>query len=235
MSLGGKPVIALVPARGGSKGVSRKNLRVIAGQSLVEFTLHAATGAERVDSVYLSSDAEDILAVGRILGVGLIMRPEKYASDTASATDVVRHFVGELPKNIVSRDPYIVYLQPSSPLRSAHHIDSAVIEMEKRQEHALMSVVELVKSPFKSFLIDSYGRLQSLFDEKLSNSRRQDLPKAYIPNGAIYIFRLSDFLARDGFPSNGSLPFVMTEEESIDIDTEEDIRYLEQYFGEKHG
>lgn len=235
MSLGGKPVIALVPARGGSKGVSRKNLRVIAGRSLVEFTLQAAIDAERVDSVYLSSDDEDILAVGRTLGAELIMRPERYASDTSSAMDVVRHFIGELPRDITSRDPYIVYLQPTSPLRSEQHIDRALDEMERCQVHTLVSVVELVKSPFKSFLLDSHGRLQSIFDEKMSNSRRQDLPRAYAPNGAIYIYRLSDFLAQEGFPSNGSLPFVMTEEESVDIDTEEDIRSLEQYLGETRG
>lgn len=235
MSLRGKPVIALVPARGGSKGVSRKNLREIAGRAVVEFTLQAAIGAERVDNVYLSSDDEDILAIGRALGVELIRRPAKYASDTASAVEVVHHFIDELPTDLASRDPYIVYLQPTSPLRSAQHIDSALSEMEKRHVHTLVSVVELVKSPFKSFLIDSRGRLQSLFDEKMSNSRRQDLPRAYVPNGAIYIYRLSDFLAREGFPSNGSLPFVMTEEESVDIDTEEDIRYLEQYLGETRG
>jgi CMP-N-acetylneuraminic acid synthetase len=208
---------------------------MIAGQPLIAYTIQAAARAVRVDRIYLSSDDEAILSFGRNSGVEAICRPEEYASDSATAMDVVRHFLSVLPDEISRTDPYILYLQPTSPLRTAEHIDQALAEMETKKAHALISVIELAKSPFKSFQIDTHGNLQSLFDERLSNVRRQDLPKAYIPNGAIYVFRLSEFLVRDGFPSNGSLPFVMSDEESVDIDTEDDIRVLERYLGERHG
>lgn len=232
MSINGKAVIALVPARGGSKGIKRKNLRVVAGRVLIEYTLVAGKNSRYIDSVYLSSDDDEILSLGRNFGVNQIIRPWEYASDTASAVEVVSHFLTVLPNSLREQDPYIVYLQPTSPLRTAKHIDEALEAMVAQKAHTLISVTELKVSPYKSFKLDAKGCLQSLFDEKLSNARRQDLPAAYIPNGAIYIFRISDFIERGGFPSNGSLPFIMCEKDSVDIDAEEDIRRLEQILGE---
>jgi CMP-N-acetylneuraminic acid synthetase len=227
MSIFGRKVIALVPARGGSKGIPRKNLKEICGRPMVEYTLRAALEADCVDSVVLSSDDSDILAVGESLGVISLRRPSEHATDTASANDVVRHFIDECCHG--GDDPYIVYLQPTSPLRSSRHIDEALAEMEKRGIHMLVSVVEVVKSPYKMFSVDGNGVLKSLFDERLSNARRQDLPRTYIPNGAIYVFRKSDFVGRGGFPSNGSMPYVMSESDSVDIDSEEDVRVVEHY------
>lgn len=234
-SLNKRPVIALIPARGGSKGVLRKNMRMVAGKPLIEFAIQAALKSRYIDYTYLSSDDDEILSCGSALGARTIKRPAKLASDTASADDVVMHFLQEIPERLVEQDPYIVYMQPTSPLRSSQHIDLALEQMEMQHAHTLVSVVEMAKSPFKSFSMDADGRLQSLFDEKMSNVRRQDLPRAYMPNGAIYIFRMSDFLGRSGFPSNGSVPFVMSDADSIDIDTEEDIRYLEYILREKNG
>jgi len=230
-----RPVIGLIPARGGSKGVLRKNMRMIAGKPLVEFTVQAAMHSRYLDSVYLSSDDDKILSCGSSLGAQTFRRPAEFASDTASAEDVVRHFFKEIPEQLVEQDPYIVYMQPTSPLRSSRHVDEALEQMNAQAAHTVVSVVEMTKSPYKSFSLNASGRLQSLFDEKMSNARRQDLPKVYIPNGAIYIFRVSDFLERAGFPSNGSIPFVMSGADSIDIDTEEDIRYLEYILRKKNG
>jgi CMP-N-acetylneuraminic acid synthetase len=84
------------------------------------------------------------------------------------------------------------------------------------------------KSPFKSFVLSESGKLQSLFDEKMSNARRQDLQDVFIPNGAIYIFSIQQFIDRKGFPSNGSLPFIMSEDDSIDIDEKEDLLRAEK-------
>lgn len=235
MSVNKHPVIGLIPARGGSKGVLRKNMRMVAGKPLVEFTIQAALHSRYIDYVYLSSDDDEILLCGNSMGARPIRRPAEFASDAASADDVVRHFFKEIPEQFVEQNPYIVYMQPTSPMRSARHVDLALEQMETEAVHTLVSVVEMTKSPFKSFSIDANGRLQSIFDEKMSNARRQDLPKTYVPNGAIYIFRMSDFLDRGGFPSNGSVPFVMNEADSIDIDTEEDIRYLEYVLKEKNG
>lgn len=227
----GKYAVALIPARGGSKGVKRKNLRVIAGKPLIEYSVLVAKHSRLIDRVYVSSEDGEILEVAQHLGVETIRRPMEFASDTASANSVVLHFIETLPSELREQDPYIVYLQPTSPLRTATHIESALEKMVEMRMHTLISVCELTTSPYKSFRINEEGCLQSLFDEKLSNARRQDLPITYIPNGAIYIFRITDFVERGGFPSNGSVPFIMSEEDSVDVDTEEDMRSLERILG----
>lgn len=220
-----RQVLALVPARGGSVGVPRKNLRLVRGKPLVLHTLEAARGSERVDRVYLSSDDDEILEVGRRLGVEVFKRDAAAATSSATAADVVNDFLQRLPPE---EDPFLVYLQPTSPLRTAAHIDGAFREMEAHGGATCVSVKRLQCSPFKSFTLGEDGRLRSLFEERLSNANRQALPDVYHPNGAIYIFPISEFRARGGFPSNGSVPFIMSENDSIDIDSEEDISRMER-------
>lgn len=233
MTLNAHPVICLIPARGGSKGVPRKNMRIIAGKPLIDFSILAAQHSNYIDNVYVSSDDEPILKHAQTIGAVGIVRPDEFASDAASAVEVVNHFIGMLPNSLLQEDPYVVYLQPTSPLRTARHIASALEQMQVEKRHSLVSVLEMGKSPFKSFTLDANGRLQSLFDEKLSNARRQDLPAVFVPNGAIYVFRVSEFKSRCGFPSNGSIPFIMSQEDSLDIDTEDDIRRAEMILGTK--
>lgn len=233
MALNTDPVICLIPARGGSKGVPRKNMRVIAGKPLIDFSILAAQHSNYIDGVYVSSDDEAILRHAQTLGAIAIVRPDEFASDTASAIEVVNHFIGMLPNALLQEDTYIVYLQPTSPFRTTRHIDDALEQMLAANAQSLVSVSEMEKSPFKMFTLDAKGCLQSLFDEKLSNARRQDLPAVFAPNGAIYVFRVSEFKARSGFPSNGSLPFIMNQEDSLDIDTEDDIRRAEMILGGK--
>ena len=227
MFLNNHPILALVPARGGSKGIPRKNMSDLLGSPLIAYTLRAALKAKRIDQVWVSSDNTEILLFALSAGALVIERPAEFATDDASAVDVVKHFLSVLPINLRTIDPLIVYLQPTSPLRTAQHIDSALELLLDKMESTLVSVVSLSKSLYKSFRLDTNGKLQSLFDEKLSNERRQDLPPMYIPNGAIYIFKASDFEKRNGFPSNGSIPFIMTELESIDIDTPKDLEKVE--------
>lgn len=219
--------IGLIPARGSSKGVPRKNMRAIAGRPLIDFTILAAQQSKYIDAIYVSSDDEAILQHAHNMGAKIISRPGKFASDAAPAGQVVQHFICTLPNALLEKDPYIVYLQPTSPVRTAYHIDCALEQMLAAKAHSLISVSESEKSPFKMFTLDEQGRLHSLFDEKLSNARRQDLPVVFAPNGAIYVFRVSEFKARGGFPSNGSIPFVMNNIDSLDIDTEDDIRRAE--------
>lgn len=227
-------IIALIPARAGSKGIAGKNVRKIFGKPLIEFTIQAAKSSKYIDEVCISSDSEEILKLGLSLQCRILKRPDVFADDKASAIDVVRHFL-ETQNRINPLDELIVYLQPTSPLRTEQHIDQAIELMWSRHSVALVSVVELEKSPYKSFMIDENGKLLSLFDEKLSNARRQDLPVCYVPNGAIYIFSKLDFMRHDGFPSNGSVPYIMSEIDSLDIDIEADILKLEERLREING
>lgn len=223
-----KLVIALIPARGGSKGVPRKNLRVVLGKPLLAHTIQAALDASCVDRIYVSSDDGEILGLAGDMGVGMVDRAAEAAADDATANDVVVDFLRQLPEELVVTDPYLVFLQPTSPLRTGAHIDAVFDTMSSAGCDMSLSVSELKKTPFKSFTLTAEGRLESLFDEALTNANRQNLPAVYYPNGAIYVFPFSEFLARHAFPSNGSVPYVMSERESIDIDTEDDLAMVEK-------
>jgi CMP-N,N'-diacetyllegionaminic acid synthase len=231
----GRPVIALIPARGGSKGLTRKNLAMLAGKPLIAHTIYAARSAALVDETWVSSDDGEILAVAARHGALTLTRPSALADDDASAIDVVQHFIASLPEGLRRSDALILYLQPTSPLRNATHIDAALRAMSSAGAETMLSVVEADKPPQKAFRLNEDGRLISLFDERLSNSRRQDLPRSYFPNGAIYAFPISAFELRRGFPSNGSLPFIMSADHSIDIDNADDLLRARNALGVHHG
>lgn len=226
-----RPVLGLIPARGGSKGVPGKNLVLLRGKPLLDYTLEAALDTRGINQIWVSSDDSKILAAAVARGVHALMRPSELATDTATAMQVVDHWISTLDKSLKAVDPVVIYLQPTSPLRTAAHIEEALELLARTGANSLLSVMEMEKSPYKAFTVDGAGRLSALFDERLSNQRRQDLPKAFLPNGAIYIFTISAYLERGGFPSNGSIPYVMSQRDSIDIDTFTDLevatRYLE--------
>jgi CMP-N-acetylneuraminic acid synthetase len=227
-------VLGLIPARGGSKGIVRKNLASLGGRPLIEHTVKAAQRAQAMTEVWVSSDDDEILQVAAALGACTLRRPAVLADDQASAIDVVSHFLASLPRQVLDADPIIVYLQPTSPFRRERHIDEALAGMVRCGADAAVGVVALSKSPFKAFCLDGDGRLLSLFDERQSNMRRQDLPTCYLPNGAIYAFRVSAFRTRAGFPSNGAWPYLMSDEDSIDIDSAQDLARAQALIGDQH-
>jgi CMP-N-acetylneuraminic acid synthetase len=223
-----RKVLALIPARGGSKGVINKNLRVLNGSPLIDYTIRAALQSKNIDDVYVSSDSEAILEYAGRHQCHCIKRPSKFAQDCSPASDVVSHFITTLSTKIKELDPLIVYLQPTSPLRDVNDIDNALMLLNKTLGNRLISVVEMHHSPYKAFQLCQSGELQSLFDESFTNKRRQDLPRLMLPNGAIYTFLLSEFVNHKGFPSNGSIPYIMEAEASIDIDNEDDFNLVEK-------
>jgi CMP-N,N'-diacetyllegionaminic acid synthase len=220
--------IGLIPARKGSKGLLNKNMLHLNNQPLVQYTIRAAMDSSLLEEVSVSSDDLSVLTLAESLQANTLLRPEEFSSDEASAEEVVNHFIATLSKSIDYEDHYIVYLQPTSPLRNSFHIDKAINILLENNSKSLTSVTQMRKSPFKSFVLSESGQLQSLFDEKMSNARRQDLQDVFIPNGAIYIFSIQQFIDRKGFPSNGSLPFIMSEDDSIDIDEKEDLLRAEK-------
>ncbi|QDC51248.1 acylneuraminate cytidylyltransferase family protein [Candidatus Methylopumilus universalis] len=228
MTFNSKLVLALIPGRGGSKGVKRKNLRVVLGKPLIEHTIQAASDSLNIDRIFVSSDDTEILELARENGVDAIKRASMAASDSATAVEVVYDFLKQIPEDLIVADPYIIYLQPTSPLRKAAHINAAFDVMISSRNDICISVTKLKKTPFKSYTLSVEGLLEPIFDEAMTNANRQSLPEVYCPNGAIYIFSLAKFLEHGAFPSNGGVPYIMSERDSVDIDTEEDLILLEK-------
>lgn len=218
-------VWAIVPARGGSKGLPGKNLMKINGKTLIELAIESARDCLYVDVPVVSSDDDAILAEAHRLDTIGHRRDEVSSADDATAGDVIRDFL--LGDEIIidpNVDPWIVYLQPTSPARTADMVERAFDELSKHHPHAksLVSVTHPPKSPYWTLNIGPDGRLHPLFPDVYGLNRQQNA-EAFIPNGAIYIFRLSEFNRLGKFPVDGAVPFFMTEAESIDIDTLEDF------------
>lgn len=217
-----QPIVALIPARGGSKGIPKKNLIPLVGKPLIQYTTEAALRSEMIQEVYVSSDDASILELAAKAGCKKVIRPAELSTDETLAVDVVKHFLSAF-LNRTNGDPIIVYLQPTSPCRKSVHIDEALTMMIQAGAPGIVSVSELKISPYKSFCIDENGRLHSLLGEHFSNLGRQQLPRTFATNGAIYAFRKSAFVKKGGFPSDGSLAYVMNQTDSVDIDNQQDL------------
>lgn len=226
----GYSLLALIPARGGSKGLPNKNILECAGRPLIEWTIAAALGAGSVDGVLVSTDTTDIAEVARRAGASVpFLRPKKLATDDSSMLNVVKHaWETHLDANGKSFD-YIVLLQPTSPLRMAAHIDAAVefyFRNRRSADDTLASVYQVgQKHGWLMQAEDGSGYIRFCLDIASANPQRQKLKPYYLPNGAIFIVKGGAL--NGGMYRDNTLPFVMPEENSIDVDTADDLKAAE--------
>ena len=215
-------VLAIIPARGGSRGLPRKNLLPLAGIPLVARAILAARACPHVAGCLLTTDDPEIRAVGVEYGAEIIDRPAELAGDLASSQAVVRHVLdvlsaaGALPE-------YFVLLQPTSHLRTGAHITACIEAFFRSDAQSAISVTEASESPYKA-LVEKNGSLQPLFDVETLHVPRQTLPRVLNQNGAIYLTSSAAFLRTNRFFIPPVMPFVMDAEASIDIDTALDWR-----------
>ncbi|TAN63278.1 MAG: acylneuraminate cytidylyltransferase family protein [Magnetospirillum sp.] len=222
--IGGLSVLALITARGGSKGLPGKNIRPLGGRPLVAWSIEQARAATLVDRVVISSDDPAIIAAAVAAGAEApFIRPAALADDSASSADVAAHALGLLDRSY----DLLVLLQPTSPLRSAADIDACIRRVaEDAGIPSCISVTPSAKSPYWMQTMDAEGRLSPLLEVPAA-TRRQDLLPVYVPNGAVYAVRVEWFLERRAFVGAGSVGHVMPPERSVDIDTLLDFKFAE--------
>ncbi len=222
-------ILALIPARGGSKGIPRKNLAPLAGQPLIAWTIAAALGSKNLSRVIVSTDDAEIAEVARQHGADVpFLRPPELAADESGALGVVLHALDWLAESAGEPPEYVLLLQPTSPLRATADIDAAIALAHARDADAVLGVCEAVPHPFLARRVDEAGVLTDFLpvDEKLV--RRQDFPYAYVLNGAIYLNRCASLRTARTFQPPGALALIMPRERSLDIDTPHDLRLAEQ-------
>jgi N-acylneuraminate cytidylyltransferase len=218
--IAGRSVLAVIPARGGSKGIPRKNITPLAGRPLIAWTIDAARQSRHVDRAIVSSDDEAIIAVARDCGCEApFVRPRELALDTTPGIEPVLHALAEVPGYDI-----VVLLQPTSPLRDAADIDGCVEQLARSDAPAVVSVREAVDHPYWTYRVSPRGGLEPFVThDPAVASRRQDLPQAFIVNGAVYAARVDALKASRSFLVPGTLPWMMPAERSIDIDSAQDL------------
>ncbi|MDU9020994.1 acylneuraminate cytidylyltransferase family protein [Pseudomonas corrugata] len=219
-------ILAIVPARAGSKRLPGKNLLGLHGKPLIRWTLEAALESKVIDQVVVSSDDNAILAEGKRLGLHTIRRPVYLASDTATTVDVLIHALESLAKEEI-RPARLMLLQPTSPLRKAEDICQSVQRMDDTKAESIISVCRCEHSPLWSNTLGADGFMGDFLRPEILNQRSQDLPVYYRLNGAIYLAKTESFLREGGFFMSDSQAFIMPTERSIDIDTHLDFKMCE--------
>jgi len=215
-------IIAIITARGGSKGLPRKNVLDLNGKPLIAHTIDAALKSQIFSKVIVTTDDSEIKDVSLSYGAEVIDRPQELATDTASSLDVIEHTLYEL-KNNGNNFSHFMLLQPTSPLRTEVHIQDAWEKYINDKAASLISVCEVEHSPFKMLIETDNGEIAPLTKWEHLTMPRQQLPKTYLPNGAIYINEVTLFQKNKNLFEPMLSIYVMTKNDSIDIDINEDL------------
>ena len=215
-------VVALVPVRGGSKGIPGKNIKQMAGRPMIDYTIRAGLNSHYVDDVVVSTDDEGIAEVAQSCGANVpFMRPSELALDTSKTVDAVVHARDEL---LAAGRHYdvLVLLQATSPLRTAEDIDAALEMFVRKGRASLVAVTPVTEHPVLMCTIDDDGKRHALLPGVNGTVRRQDMPPVYRVNGAIYINEADEITLDTSFNDN-EVGFVMSAEHSVDVDDLEDF------------
>lgn len=222
----GRRIRAIVPARGGSKSIPRKNLYRINGITLVERALRLAKASRWVDDVYVSTDDPETYAIAAQCGCATpALRPAHLSDDRARTIDVIRHLVAE---GIVGTDDCVLLLQPTSPLRTLDELNAVCDQLAARWDtaDAVVSVSKIEgPHPYKAQVVND-GYLRSLLARDAAVPR-QSLPVTYLPNGAFYLGKYDVLASENTFMPRRSIPFIMSAERSINLDGPLDLVLLE--------
>ena len=223
-----KKFIAIIPARGGSKRLPRKNVLLLDGKPLIAWIIEAARKSRYISDVIVSSEDLEIMKIATKFGADIpFVRPEELSSDTATSIDVVKHAILFFKNKNVNYD-FAVLLQPTSPLTTMGDIDAAIDLLINKNADAVISVCEMEHSPLWSNVLPADLSMKNFISQEVKNKRSQDLSKYYRINGSIYICRVNRLLKEGTFFLDDNIfAYIMPRERSIDIDTEIDFKIAE--------
>lgn len=218
-------IISIIPARGGSKGIPRKNIKLLNGKPLISYSIDASNSCSLIDDTYVSTEDAEISEISKGNNAEVIERPDELAGDDSSSIDVILHVLDYLENRDELPDLFVL-LQPTSPLRTSEDIEASINSFLESDCDSLVSVCELDHRSLLNFSLED-GFLVQNNNESLFNSRRQDIPTYYSLNGAIYITTPEFIRKNKSFYSDKTIPYVMSKEKSIDIDTSFDFKLAE--------
>ena len=220
-------VLYIIPARVGSKGLPNKNIKLLAGIPLIAYSIKAALNSNFKGCVNVSTDDDKIATIAKEYGADVpFIRPAELAQDSSSTVDVIVHALEYYKSHGVTFE-IIVLLQPTSPLRNHSDIENCIELLKKNNADAVVSVCENEHHPLWSNELPPDGSMKNFLREEIKGKNRQQLPKSYRLNGAVYVSKVDVFLKHKGFIHEGTYAFVMPQDRSVDIDTEIDFKLAE--------
>lgn len=229
-------VLAVIPARGGSKGIPRKNLVDVKGMPLVAHSILHGLAAKSVSRVVVSSEDDEILETAKKYGAEALERPVELAGDEVLDYPVFRHCLETLAKASGYRPQYIVHLRPTAPYRKTEWIDAAVAALQTSEEaDSIRSVSEPAAHPYRIFRIDGNGFLDPIMAHEHLEPfllRRQELPPMYYYNCVLDVSKYSTIMEKESMTGTRLLPFIMNPEEALDIDTPRDLEFVRYFMRE---
>ena len=224
-----KKILALIPARGRSKGLKGKNVANLAKKPLIVWSIEAALGSRFISKTLVSSDDEEILSIAQKHAVQTLKRPNELALDDTPSEAVILHTLRTLEKENECYD-YLILLQPTSPLRKSEDIDAAFTQLFESDANGVISVYKEEKKILKAFMKNEEGYIQGVSNNKFPFMPRQKLPDVYMSNGAIYIIKVAEFLQNEKLLTQKTIVYEMSKESSLDIDTQADLDKAEVIF-----
>lgn len=223
--------LGFVVARKGSKGIPDKNMKLLNGKPLIQYSFEAGTKAKSLGAVHISTDDERIIKLAKICGVeSLYLRPAELATDESSVLDVILYHLNWLEANSYPLPENVVLLQPTSPVRNEGLIDSCISVFEQCGKSSLIAVSHCCQHPFEMFQIKA-GKLDYI--NKVPQ-RRQDYPEYYFITGSLYMASTSYIRTNNRLFDEYSATYIVSNEEAVDIDEEADIRLAELYLKITH-
>lgn len=231
-------MLAIIPARGGSKGLPRKNIKLLGGVPLIAWTIEAAKKSKYLDRIIVSTEDDEIANVAKDYGVEIpFLRPKELATDTSLAIDNYLYTIDRLNReqNLIISN--FIVLQPTSPLRNTEDIDCAIDLFHKKKADSVISMTEMAYPPVWAKRINEDGIIEEYFTEISDNGlkNRQAIEKAYIPNGAIFIFKESFLRSNCNYYSDKTYSYIMPQNRSVDIDNEIDFDFAKFLLGLTNG
>lgn len=224
--IGNKKILAIIPARGGSKGINGKNIKELNGKPLIAYAIEEALKSKYIDKLIVTTEDKEIAEVSKRFGAEIpFLRPEELSADDTPGIQPILHAVNWFIEKEIYFD-YVMCLQCTSPFRKVYQIDDSIEKLFNEGSDSIISLCESEANPFWMKKIEN-GYLKDFLSNNTFYARRQDIPKVYSLNGAIYLANTEILLRYNNWYTENTIPYIMDKLSSLDIDDIFDFKFAE--------
>ena len=226
-------IVSIIPARGGSKGVPRKNIRLLAGKPLIYYAIQPSLNCSQISHTFVSTEDEEIAQVAKDLGAEVIPRPLELAQDTTPDLPVLEQAIKFMEQQLHLFPDFIVFLRPTQPLRTKEDIEQSLAVIQETAAESVHTIHEAKEHPYWMNVLDENNQLQPFVPEGWNYARRQDLPKVYKSNGLVDVMTRDLILVKKKKRGDIQQAVITEKERGVDIDSEFDFLLAETYLRQK--